>query len=83
MRHRKRTKQFSPSREFAEFGKQIFFGFKIGIMQSDINAMKSKFEPYKLPYKIRVQSYVPFNENTIEDIKRWYDIDYESEEENN
>lgn len=72
-----KEKQHSPSREFAKLGKQIFFSFRIGMMRADINAMKSKFEPYKLPYKIRVQSYVPFNENTIKDIKRWYDIDYE------
>lgn len=75
MRHRKKV-EFSPSREFAKLGKQIFFSFRIGMMQADINTMKSKFEPYKLPYEFRVQSYVPFNENTIKDIKRWYDIDY-------
>lgn len=80
---RSKDKRHSPSKEFAKLGKQIFFSFRIGMMRADANAMKSKFEAYKLPYKIRVQSYVPFNKNTIEDIKRWYDIDYESEEENN
>lgn len=74
-RYHFKEKQHSPSREFAEFGKQILLGFKLGGMKADVNAMKSKFEPYKLPYDFRVQSYVPFNENTIEDIKRWYDID--------
>lgn len=79
MRHRKKV-EFSPSREFAKLGKQIFFSFRIGMMQADINTMKSKFEPYRLPCVSWVQSYVPFNENTIEDIKRWYDIDYEDNE---
>ena len=66
----------SPSRQSAEFGKQIFFGFKIGIMKAQVDEVKRKFEPYRLPCARWVQSYVPFNENTIKDIKRWYDIDY-------
>lgn len=70
-----RFKKNNPSREIAKLGTQIFFGFKVGIMKAQADEVKRKFEPYKLPCRSWVQSYAPFNENTIKDIKRWYDID--------
>lgn len=74
--YRFKEKRHSPSRQSVEFGKQIFFGFKIGIIKAQVDEVKSKFELYKLPCRSWVQSYAPFNENTLEEIKRWYDIDY-------
>lgn len=66
----------SPSRESAEHGKMIFLGFKLGIMKAKVDNAKRKLEPYKPACGSWGQRYAPFNENTIKDIKRWYDIDY-------
>ena len=66
----------STSRRWANAGKQIAIGFRIGIMKACADEAKRKFEPYNMPCLRWVQSYAPFSENTLKDIKRWYDIDY-------
>ena len=66
----------STSRRWANAGKQIAIGFRIGIMKACADEAKRKLEPYKPPCGCWGQWYAPFNENTIKDIKRWYDIGY-------
>lgn len=46
-------------------------------MKAQADEVKRKLDPYRLPCIRWAQNYVPFDENTLEDIKRWYDIDYE------
>ena len=75
-------KKFKPllspgvSKRLAEAGKQFAIGLRLGIMKGCADIAKSKLEPYKPPCGSWGQRYAPFNENTIKDIKRWYDIDY-------
>lgn len=66
----------STAKRFAEVGKQIAIGLRLGIMKACVDNAKSKLEPYKPPCGSWGQRYAPFNENTIKDIKRWYDIGY-------
>ena len=63
----------SPSKIFANLGKQVAIGFKIGLMRGSIMVIEKSRSKYKLVNRIIIPDYLPFGPDRLKEIKEYYE----------
>lgn len=62
----------SPSKEWSNICRKLALRMRIGIMQAELNLIKSKFSPYEYGKVYLTESYLDYPYSQMESLHDWY-----------
>lgn len=63
---------YSPSKIFADMGKQIGIGFRVGRLDAEMKSIQSKRLPYRYGKVYFTKPYLPYPYSIMKSLKEWY-----------